>query len=313
MKVNITDQIAMSLKTPNIDSRFGPYNSISEAYEALGPNGYGKIVSGMHFGIKEPDGAVTVYEWTKDEGTEDDCERVKFRIISFAGIINDNVTIAKSSSIDNASDENVYYLKQFNQFVYKELDYYINWNNRYRWSDSDMLPYKYVLYYNNSNNIFYYYNGEVLQKISSVDIEPSNTVPLMDGVGSVGTESRCARGDHRHPSDTSKQDVITDLNEIRLGSKAGATAYQKPSNGIPSSDLSDNVKNSLNKANSAVQSSDVPIEITSSGIGDLDISDEQGYVLGRFENGHFRTKNFYSGDVYTKSEIDAMFNNLQNQ
>lgn len=32
----------------------------------------------------------------------------------------------------------------------------------------------------------------------------SNTTPLMDGVASVGTENAYARGDHRHPSDTSK-------------------------------------------------------------------------------------------------------------
>lgn len=35
----------------------------------------------------------------------------------------------------------------------------------------------------------------------------STTTPLMDGVASVGTETAFARGDHRHPSDTSKANV----------------------------------------------------------------------------------------------------------
>lgn len=39
----------------------------------------------------------------------------------------------------------------------------------------------------------------------------STTVPLMDGTAAVGTELAFARGDHRHPSDTSKADVATTL------------------------------------------------------------------------------------------------------
>ena len=35
----------------------------------------------------------------------------------------------------------------------------------------------------------------------------SNSVPLMDGVGSAGVGTDVARGDHRHPSDTSKADI----------------------------------------------------------------------------------------------------------
>lgn len=55
---------------------------------------------------------------------------------------------------------------------------------------------------------------------------PSSTLPLMDGEASVGEENAYARGDHRHPSDTSKQDVISDLATIRSGAAAGATALQ---------------------------------------------------------------------------------------
>lgn len=82
---------------------------------------------------------------------------------------------------------------------------------------------------------------------------PSSTLPLMDGEAQVGTENAYARGDHRHPSDTSKQDVINDLPTIRNGAAAGATAYQKPANGIPKTDLANAVQTSLGKADTAVQ------------------------------------------------------------
>ena len=42
----------------------------------------------------------------------------------------------------------------------------------------------------------------------------STTDPLMDGEVAVGTSNAFARGDHRHPSDTSKQDVITSTNKL---------------------------------------------------------------------------------------------------
>ena len=51
-----------------------------------------------------------------------------------------------------------------------------------------------------------------------------------------------------------KQDVINDLATIRSGAAKGATAYQKPSGGIPKSDLATAVQTSLNKADSALQS-----------------------------------------------------------
>lgn len=82
----------------------------------------------------------------------------------------------------------------------------------------------------------------------------STTTPKMDGTAAVGTEMAFARGDHRHPSDTSKQDTISDLATIRSGASAGATAYQKPSGGIPKTDLASAVQTSLGLADSALQS-----------------------------------------------------------
>lgn len=51
-----------------------------------------------------------------------------------------------------------------------------------------------------------------------------------------------------------KQDTISDLSTIRSGAAAGATAYQKPSGGIPASDLAAAVQTSLGKADTALQS-----------------------------------------------------------
>ena len=49
--------------------------------------------------------------------------------------------------------------------------------------------------------------------ITSADVPPgstaSSTTPLMDGTAAVGTETAFARGDHRHPTDTSRQAALS--------------------------------------------------------------------------------------------------------
>ena len=52
-----------------------------------------------------------------------------------------------------------------------------------------------------------------------------------------------------------KQDVISDLQAIRSGAAAGATAYQLPVSGMPKSDLSSGVQSSLDKAEAAAPQS----------------------------------------------------------
>lgn len=59
-------------------------------------------------------------------------------------------------------------------------------------------------------------------------VEPSTTTPLMDGTATAGTESRYARGDHRHPTDTSRVSTAGDTMTGTLIIKS------------PSFDLSDN-------------------------------------------------------------------------
>lgn len=102
----------------------------------------------------------------------------------------------------------------------------------------------------------------------------STSTPLMDGTAAVGTETAFARGDHRHPSDTSKQDVISDLDTIRSGAADGATAYQKPSTGIPSSDMASAVQDALTAAGTAYQK-------PSTGIPDTDLSSAVQASLGK--------------------------------
>lgn len=75
---------------------------------------------------------------------------------------------------------------------------------------------------------------------------------------------------------SSKQDNILDLETIRSGAAAGATAYQLPVAGIPKADLASGVQTSLGKADSAYQlpGTGVPKTDLASGIqGSLDLAD----------------------------------------
>ena len=71
-----------------------------------------------------------------------------------------------------------------------------------------------------------------------------------------------------------KQDNISDLETIRQGAASGATAYQKPSTGIPSSDMASDVQVSLGKADSAYQK-------PSTGIPSTDMSASVQESLGK--------------------------------
>ena len=97
---------------------------------------------------------------------------------------------------------------------------------------------------------------------------PSSTTPVANGTASTGSEQSYSRGDHCHPHDSTKQDTIQDLQAIRAGASAGASAYQKPSGGIPSTDLASGVQTSLDKADTAYQkpSGGVPSTDLASGV-----------------------------------------------
>lgn len=57
--------------------------------------------------------------------------------------------------------------------------------------------------------------GDKGDKGDSVDIPYSSSTPFMDGVGSVGSANTVARGDHRHPSDTSRQEKLVSGENIK--------------------------------------------------------------------------------------------------
>jgi len=62
--------------------------------------------------------------------------------------------------------------------------------------------------------------------ITQADVPPgstaSSTTPLMDGTAAVGTENAFARGDHRHPTDTSRQAALSTAQMAAVNS--GVTA-----------------------------------------------------------------------------------------
>ena len=66
--------------------------------------------------------------------------------------------------------------------------------------------------------------------ITSADVpagvEASSTVPAMDGEASVGTEVKFARGDHRHPTDTSRASA-TDLTNHTSNTTIHVTSSDK--------------------------------------------------------------------------------------
>lgn len=76
-----------------------------------------------------------------------------------------------------------------------------------------------------------------------------------------------------------KQDNITDLDTIRSGAASGSTAYQKPSAGIPSSDMASEVQVSLSKADSAYQK-------PSTGIPSEDMSSSVNTILGKADTAY---------------------------
>lgn len=71
-------------------------------------------------------------------------------------------------------------------------------------------------------------------------INPATQVPFMDGTGAVGVSAKYAREDHRHPSDTSKQDVLvsgTNIKTVNGNSLLGSGDIPMSGGGTPSSTM----------------------------------------------------------------------------
>ena len=98
-----------------------------------------------------------------------------------------------------------------------------------------------------------------------------------------------------------KQDVISDLAAIRTGAGLGATAYQKPGTGIPSTDLSSGVQTSLGKADTAYQE---PV----GGIPETDLSAElQAKIASFITQTVNNLVNYYlKSETYSAAQVDAL-------
>jgi len=64
---------------------------------------------------------------------------------------------------------------------------------------------------------------------------------VVQSSGGVTDHAQLSNLDYEHSGHTGFQPTISDLSTIRSGASAGATAYQKPSSGIPASDLASGV------------------------------------------------------------------------
>ena len=83
------------------------------------------------------------------------------------------------------------------------------------------------------------------------DIHGTEKIPVSSGISEPEVVTT---GDLKDYINDGMQEEISDLSTIRSGASAGATAYQKPSSGIPSTDLASAVQTSLGKADTALQS-----------------------------------------------------------
>ena len=133
------------------------------------------------------------------------------------------------------------------------------------------------------NGVFYDYFAYQLSDLANK--VPDATQGDLAGLDSDGnlTDSGIAASDVATTSDLAgKQDVISDLATIRSGAAAGATAYQKPSGGIPKTDFASGVQTSLGKADTAFQK-------PSDGIPESDLSSDVQQALQKHFKGWYDT------------------------
>ena len=112
---------------------------------------------------------------------------------------------------------------------------------------------------------FYNSKGHIVKVISTLQEQSdyaesdSSKVTFIKNKPTIPTKTSDLTNDSGFITDISgKQDVIEDLDDIRAGAQAGATAYQKPQSGIPLTDMSSAVQTSLGKADTALQTETDP-------------------------------------------------------
>src|SRR5574344_2366292 len=101
-----------------------------------------------------------------------------------------------------------------------------------------------------------------------------------------------------------KQDIISDLDAIRNGAAAGATAYQMPQGGIPANDMTSAVRTSLGKADTAVQPQNISTVASSGSYNDLIYKpDLSGFIT---KNVNDLVNYYLKSELYTKDEISQI-------
>lgn len=87
---------------------------------------------------------------------------------------------------------------------------------------------------------------------TTINQEIDNNIK-QNGVNAItGQKLNTVLKDMMSAVNTEKQDTISDLEDIRDGAAAGATAFQKPSDGIPATDMDADVQVALDNAENAV-------------------------------------------------------------
>lgn len=130
--------------------------------------------------------------------------------------------------------------------------------------------------------------------------EASTSTPLMDGEASVGESEKFARGDHRHPSDTTKQNLINSSNKLSADfiqdgttNKAFTAAEKTKLTNLPAN-AEENVVKSVNTT-----AGTSGVNLSLSNAGELDVTISSGSVASG--NTNFVT----GGAVYSTTSVLA--------
>lgn len=225
--ISIGGRLSLAQQVASLDLRYGPYASIDDAFESMGPNGDEVITAGLLFGVTEDDGKVSIYVWTKtNDATINDCKKInKEYVVLFNGFIDISVPIKQQSYADIATKDNIVFLSDRKQFAYRDgLNFYINWQNRYIWSNNNYIPYDDIIYIDIANNRSYYFDGTTLVGLGSDTVIKSINDKAPDSNGNINiSKEDFELGNVDNTSDEDK--VVKGANEDGDGNNI-ATTYE---------------------------------------------------------------------------------------
>lgn len=165
--IPIGDRLNISLVVPNIDYRFGPYQSIGMAIEKLQTDE--AITPGLAFGVYNEDGSVSTYEFVSNDKVKP--SGVTF--VLFGGIVEGDVQ-SQSSNV-NADPVNVMWSSTAHKFALRAGGgLYQSWNNKDKWIGTDGTPYTNVIYINMDDMAMYVSNA--LGRLVPVTVKDADTI-----------------------------------------------------------------------------------------------------------------------------------------